>query len=336
MRAAGGEPRLRRHIGGGGDLVLVARHQHAVARHHQVRLDEVGTRLHGEEVGGERVLGDVAARAAMGDDDGQCRSWRRYQHTDAGLARLLRVLLTDRDIYHFREGSYVRAYEKLGAHAAERPARTLRCGRRMPRRSTSSATSTAGTTASTPLRARADSSGIWEGFVPGVGRAARSTSTTSLARDGYERVEKSDPYAFSPRRRRAPPRWSGTWTTPGRMAPGCSSARACNALDAPWSIYEVHLGSWRRVPEEGNRSLSYREMAPALADYVCELGFTHVELLPVMEHPFFGSWGYQITGYFAPTARYGTPQDFMYLIDHLHQRGIGVILDWVPVALPER
>ena len=100
------------------------------------------------------------------------------------------------------------------------------------------------------------------------------------------------------------------------------------------SIYEVHLGSWMRVPEEGNRSLTYRELAPQLADYVQSMGFTHVEFLPVMEHPFYGSWGYQITGYFAPTSRYGTPQDFMYLVDHLHQHGIGVILDWVPSHFP--
>jgi len=107
-----------------------------------------------------------------------------------------------------------------------------------------------------------------------------------------------------------------------------------NALSSPMSIYEVHLGSWRRVPEDGYRSLSYREMAPLLADYVRETGFTHVEFLPVMEHPFFGSWGYQTTGYFAPSSRYGTPQDFMYLIDYLHQQDIGVILDWVPSHFP--
>jgi len=107
-----------------------------------------------------------------------------------------------------------------------------------------------------------------------------------------------------------------------------------NALDAPMSTYEVHLGSWQRAPEEGNRFLSYRETASRLVDYVKEMGFTHVELLPVAEHPFYGSWGYQITGYFAPTARYGTPQDLMFLIDSLHQAGIGVILDWVPAHFP--
>ncbi len=103
---------------------------------------------------------------------------------------------------------------------------------------------------------------------------------------------------------------------------------------SPVSIYEVHLGSWRRVPEEDNRPLTYREIAPMLADYALDLGFTHVQLMPVMEHPFTGSWGYQVTGYFAPTARYGSPDDFRFLIDYLHQRGIGVILDWVPAHFP--
>jgi 1,4-alpha-glucan branching enzyme len=112
------------------------------------------------------------------------------------------------------------------------------------------------------------------------------------------------------------------------------SRRGRNALEAPMAIYEVHLGSWRRDKEAPQRLLSYRELAPLLADYVHEMGFTHVEFLPLMEHPFYGSWGYQTTGYFAPSSRYGTPQDLMYLIDQLHQRGIGVILDWVPSHFP--
>ncbi|MCK5212828.1 MAG: 1,4-alpha-glucan branching protein GlgB, partial [Dehalococcoidia bacterium] len=107
------------------------------------------------------------------------------------------------------------------------------------------------------------------------------------------------------------------------------------SLNSPISIYEVHLGSWRRLPEEDNRSLSYRELAPLLTAHILDTGFTHVQFLPVMEHPFFGSWGYQITGYFAPSSRYGAPQDLMYLIDYLHQNGIGVILDWVPSHFPE-
>src|ERR671929_176895 len=110
--------------------------------------------------------------------------------------------------------------------------------------------------------------------------------------------------------------------------------RAHNGLKSAMSIYELHLGSWRRVPEEGNRSLTYREIAKPLADYVADMGFTHVELLPIMEHPFYGSWGYQTTGYFAPSNRYGTPQDFMFFVDTLHQAGVGVILDWVPSHFP--
>ncbi|HLE80246.1 MAG TPA: 1,4-alpha-glucan branching protein GlgB, partial [Dehalococcoidia bacterium] len=107
-----------------------------------------------------------------------------------------------------------------------------------------------------------------------------------------------------------------------------------NGLSAPLAVYEVHIGSWKRSPEEGHRLLTYRELAPELVDYVQRMGFTHVEFLPVMEHPFYGSWGYQTTGYFAPTSRYGTPQDFMYLVDYLHQHDIGVILDWVPSHFP--
>jgi 1,4-alpha-glucan branching enzyme len=113
-----------------------------------------------------------------------------------------------------------------------------------------------------------------------------------------------------------------------------SNRHKANTLEAPFAIYEVHLGSWRRVPEEGGRFLTYREVAPYLAEYVKTMGFTHVELLPIMEHPFYGSWGYQTVGYYAPTSRYGAPQDFMYLVDYLHQNGIGVILDWVPSHFP--
>ena len=168
----------------------------------------------------------------------------------------------------------------------------------------------------------------------GVG-PARSTSTTSASRAAATRADKADPYAF---RTETPPRTASiVWDLDYRWGDARldGPARAgINALDAPWSIYELHLGSWRRVPEDGDRSLNYRELAHALADYVSALGFTHVELMPVMEHPFYGSWGYQVTGYFAPTARYGTPQDFMYFVDHLHQRGIGVILDWVPSHFP--
>jgi 1,4-alpha-glucan branching enzyme len=242
------------------------------------------------------------------------------------------VLLTERDIYHFREGSYVRAYEKLGAHASGAAGTHFAVWA-----PNASAVSVIGdfngwVPDEHALRPRADSSGIWEGELAGLGNGAlyKYHVRSRLGGSG----EKADPYAFYAEQ---PPRTaSRIWDLGYEWHDEEWLARrgAVNALAAPWSIYEVHLGSWRRVPEEGNRSLSYRELAHPLADYVTELGFTHVELLPVMEHPFYGSWGYQVTGYFAPSSRYGTPQDFMYLIDHLHQRGIGVILDWVPSHFP--
>src|SRR5262249_5376032 len=146
--------------------------------------------------------------------------------------------------------------------------------------------------------------------------------------------EKADPFAFFSE---LPPRTASVvhgldyaWDDGDWMA----GRRKANSVRAPMSVYEVHLGSWMRVPEEGNRSLTYRELAPKLAGRARRLGFTHVEFLPLMEHPFYGSWGYQVTGFFAASSRYGTPQDLMFLIDYLHQQGIGVILDWVPAHFP--
>jgi len=184
-----------------------------------------------------------------------------------------------------------------------------------------------------PLKPRVDSSGIWEGTVKGAAPGSLYKYHIEARQLGFA-TDKSDPYAF---RTELPPRTgSVVWELDYAWQDAEWMARraARNALDAPWSIYELHLGSWRRVSEEHNRHLTYRELAHAVAEHVSALGFTHVELLPVMEHPFYGSWGYQVTGYFAPTARYGTPQDFMYFVDYLHQRGIGVILDWVPSHFP--
>ncbi|MEJ2007027.1 MAG: 1,4-alpha-glucan branching protein GlgB, partial [Acidobacteriota bacterium] len=151
--------------------------------------------------------------------------------------------------------------------------------------------------------------------------------------NGY-RVDKADPFAVY---RQVPPDTaSRIWDLQYEWGDQAwlQDRHKNNSLASPQSVYEVHLGSWARVPEEGNRPLTYREIAHKLTDYVLRMGFTHVEFLPVMEHPFTGSWGYQTTGYFAPTSRYGTPQDFMYLIDYLHQHGIGVYLDWVPSHFP--
>jgi 1,4-alpha-glucan branching enzyme len=177
------------------------------------------------------------------------------------------------------------------------------------------------------------SSGIWEGFVPRVDKGALYKFHIRSHQHGHV-GEKADPYGMFHEK---PPRtasvvWDLNYEWGDQKWMRARGGR--DSLHAPISIYEVHLGSWMRVPEEHNRPLTYRETAPRLAEYAQRMGFTHVEFLPVMEHPFYGSWGYQTTGYFAPTSRYGTPQDFMYLVDYLHQRGIGVILDWVPSHFP--
>ncbi len=167
-----------------------------------------------------------------------------------------------------------------------------------------------------------------------MSRPGQSHKYHVRSRQGDYAVDKSDPFAFQTER---PPRTASIVTEltyDWDDAVWLEQRARVNALDAPWSIYEVHLGSWRRVLEEKNRSLTYRELAPCLVDYVTQLGFTHVELLPVMEHPFYGSWGYQVTGYFAPTARYGSPQDLMFLVEQLHRNGICVIFDWVPSHFP--
>jgi 1,4-alpha-glucan branching enzyme len=248
------------------------------------------------------------------------------------------VLLTEQDIYHFREGTYFRAYERLGAHAT-RATEGAPAGTRFAVWAPNAAAVTVigdfngWDPQRHRLTPRADSSGIWEGAIAGVGPGAHYKYHVVSNHDGSA-VDKSDPYAF---RSEIPPRTASVvWDLDYQWhdAEWRAQRAAANALAAPWSIYELHVGSWRRVPGEHNRFLSYRELAHALADYVGALGFTHVELLPILEHPFYGSWGYQVTGYFAPSSRYGTPQDFMYFVDYLHQRGIGVILDWVPSHFP--
>lgn len=243
--------------------------------------------------------------------------------------------ISDDDLHLFNEGTHFRLYEKLGAHLtsvdgvegayfavwAPNAERVHVIG-----------DFNHWNKSSHPLRSKGNS-GIWEGFVPGVRQGATYKYHIASRYNGY-RVDKADPIGFfyqvSPNT--ASLVWDLTfeWHDAGWMHDRGKRLK----LDSPVSIYEVHLGSWMRVPEENNRYLTYREMAPKLAEYVERLGFTHVELLPVTEHPFYGSWGYQTTGYFAPTSRFGTPQDLMYLIEYLHQHNIGVILDWVPSHFP--
>lgn len=241
--------------------------------------------------------------------------------------------LSEDDLFLFNEGTHHQLYEKLGCHFVDRDgARGATFAVWAP-----NARDVAVELYSPRERREAlepqGNSGIWQGFVADVEPGAVYKYRIRSHYNGYE-VAKADPFAFHSE---IPPRTASVawnldydWQDDEWM----THRRRHNALDAPMSVYEVHLGSWRPAHDPNRRFLSYREIAPLLADHVTKLGFTHVELLPVMEHPFYGSWGYQTTGYFAPTSRYGSPQDFMWLIDHLHQRGIGVILDWVPSHFP--
>jgi 1,4-alpha-glucan branching enzyme len=246
-------------------------------------------------------------------------------------------VLSDFDTHLLSEGTHLHAHRRLGAHRttlegvegvafavwapnAERVSLVGDFNYWDPRRY--------------PMRSRIGT-GIWEIFIPGIGEGARYKYDVASRYLGY-RSGRCDPYGtFSELR-------PGTasvicdiggyeWGDGAWMA----ERKARNALDAPIAIYEVHLGSWRRVPDQNNRWQTYREMADTLVPYVKAMGFTHIELLPITEHPFDGSWGYQTTGYFAPTSRFGSPGDFMHLVDSCHRAGIGVILDWVPSHFPK-
>jgi 1,4-alpha-glucan branching enzyme len=244
-------------------------------------------------------------------------------------------LLTSEDLHLFNEGTHYRIYEKLGAHitTADGESGTSFAVWAPNAREVSIVGSfNDWNPHSHILRAR-ESSGIWEGFVPGIGKGMLYKFHVVSRHKGYA-VDKADPFAVFDEQ---PPRTASVvWDLEYQWsdAEWMKNRGTRNSLRSPISIYEIHLGSWRRVPEDNDRSLTYREIAPQLADYLERMNFTHAEFLPVMEHPFYASWGYQTTGYFAPSARYGTPQDFMYLVDFLHQRGFGVILDWVPSHFP--
>ena len=244
-------------------------------------------------------------------------------------------LLTDHDIYLFKEGNHFGLYEKLGSHPMTVDGRegTL-FAVWAPNAEAVSVVGDFNRWDKTihHLKARSDGSGIWEGFIPEIGQG--TLYKYHIRSHNHHEAEKSDPFAFSCE---TPPKSASVvWdiSYPWEDEEWMRERHARNSLNAPFSVYELHIGSWRRVPEENNRSLTYREMATYLPAYLRDSGFTHVEFMPVMEHPFYGSWGYQVTGYFAATSRYGTPQDFMFLIERLHQEGIGVILDWVPSHFP--
>ena len=244
-------------------------------------------------------------------------------------------LLTENDLYLFNEGSHFRLYDKLGAHVVNHQGIS---GTQVAVWAPNAAQVfvmgdfNGWDKHSKALRSNGQS-GIWEGFFPGIG-SGTLYKYHIVSRFNDYRVDKTDPFSIF---NEIPPKTASVvWNLDYQWGDRewMTSRRQRNALDKPIAIYEMHVGSWRRVAEQSNRSLSYRELAPLLADYLERLGYTHVEFLPIMDHPFFGSWGYQITGYFAPSGNYGTPQDLMYLVDTLHQRGIGVILDWVPSHFP--
>lgn len=246
------------------------------------------------------------------------------------------TLLGERDLHFFNEGTHFRLHEKLGAHllTVDGVEGTYFAVWAPDAKQVSVIGEFNGwDKTSHPLSPKGQS-GIWERFFPGVSKGTVYKYHVVSQYNGYQ-VDKADPFAFYSE---VPPKTASVvwdlayeWGDQEWM----QGRRQRNALDAPLAIYEVHLGSWRRVPEEENRPLTYRELAQHLPAYIKKMGFSHVEFLPLMEHPFYGSWGYEVTGFFAPTSRYGTPQDLMYLIDCLHQQGIGVILDWVPAHFPK-
>lgn len=248
------------------------------------------------------------------------------------VAEEKREIITDHDIYLLKEGSHFCLYDKLGAHLTtiNGVAGTFfAVWAPNAERIFVSGDFNGWNNQANPLSPRQDNSGVWEGFIPGAGKGNLYKFHIVSKQRGY-RADKRDPFAFYSET--APKTAAIIWDLDysWRDQQWMKSRKHANAHDKPMSIYEVHLGSWRRVPEDKDRFLTYRELAPLLANYVRTMGFTHIELLPVMEHPFYGSWGYQTVGYFSPTSRYGTPQDFMYFVDYMHQNGIGVILDWVP------
>jgi 1,4-alpha-glucan branching enzyme len=246
------------------------------------------------------------------------------------------TLLTEDDLYLFNEGKHFRLYDKLGAHF-------LNAGKESgvyfavwaPNAENVAVVGDFNGWDYTrhSLKPR-EQSGIWEGYIIGL-KPGDLYKYHIVSKYQHYHVDKADPLAFT---NETPPRTASRITKLDYIwqdADWLENRATHNSLKSPMSIYEVHLGSWRRVPEEYNRFLTYHETAVKLADYALERGFTHIELLPIMEHPFYGSWGYQVTGYFSPTSRYGTPEDFMFMVDYLHQKGIGVILDWVPSHFPD-
>lgn len=238
------------------------------------------------------------------------------------------------DLHLFNEGRHSRAYQKLGAHLVSDGKRNgTRFAVWAPNAKRVGVVGDFNQWKSPHWLEPLGLSGIWQGFIAGAEQGHAYKYHIESAASDYT-VSKADPYAAWSEE---PPKtasriWdvSYTWNDDEWM----SRRKSYQALGAPVSIYEMHVGSWMRDPNDPARLLSYREVAPLLIEHLKKTGFTHVELMPIMEHPFYGSWGYQVSGYFAPSSRYGTPQDFMFFVDSLHQAGLGVIVDWVPAHFP--
>lgn len=244
-------------------------------------------------------------------------------------------MLSDFDLHLLAEGNHHQVYRCLGAHVCTLDGTSgVRFAVWAPNAQRVSVVGDFNhwDGRSHPMELR--SAGVWELFVSDLGPGA--IYKYEIVSPYGALLLKADPYAFAAevRPRTASVVWDidvYTWSDQAWM----QGRIASTPLDAPMSIYEVHAGSWRCVPEENGRALTYRELADQLVGYVVDMGYTHIELLPISEHPFDGSWGYQPVGYYAPTSRFGTPDDFMYLVDRCHQRGIGVLLDWVPAHFPK-
>ncbi len=244
-------------------------------------------------------------------------------------------LFSDLDIHLFKSGKHFKLYEKLGAHLTtfkKQEGTYFAVWSPNARAVSVIGNFNSWNNNDHKLSPRWDESGIWEGFFPGINKG--EVYKYAIHSNTGDYLEKADPFAFYAEI--APNTASVIWDHhyQWKDSSWLKDRKKQAGKPKPYSVYEVHIGSWRRKFDDGNRSLSYRELAVELVNYVKENGFTHVEFLPVMEHPFFGSWGYQLTGYFAPTSRFGSPQEYMELVDAFHEAGIGVILDWVPSHFP--